>query len=149
MGCVQKGKPIISLSKVKRIKRPSFGITINNSNLGIIKNKCNQKLTPQNWLKILQFMSYKDLKELGKVNRMFNHYVKQKEILVKFFRRVHSEYTEESSKQIQNIKKYSEIPNQNIHNLNLLSFSILQKEPTISIDKDDSFIRNNYSNLIK
>ena len=49
MGCVQKGKPIISLSKVKRIKRPSFGITINNSNLGIIKNKCNQKLTPQNW----------------------------------------------------------------------------------------------------
>ena len=80
---------------------------------------------------------------------MFNHYVKQKEILVKFFRRVHSEYTEESSKQIQNIKKYSEIPNQNIHNLNLLSFSILQKEPTISIDKDDSVIRNNYSNLIK
>ena len=80
---------------------------------------------------------------------MFNHYVKQKEILVKFFRRVHSEYTEESSKQIQNIKKYSEIPNHNIHNLNLLSFSILQKEPTISIDKDDSFIRNNYSNLIK
>ena len=46
-------------------------------------------------------------------------------------------------------KKYSEIPNQNIHNLNLLSFSLLQKEPTISIDKDDSFIRNNYSNLIK
>ena len=146
MGCVQKGKPVISLSKVKRINRPSFGIAINNSNLGIIKNKCNQKLTSQNWLKILQFMSYKDLKEVGKVNRMFNHYVKQKEILVKFFRRVHSEYTEESSKQIQNIKKYSEIPNQNIHNLNLLSFSILQKEPTISIDKDDSVLRN-YSKM--
>ncbi len=57
MGCVQKGKPIISLSKVKRIKRPSFGIAINNSNLGVIKKKCNQKLTPQNWLKILQFLS--------------------------------------------------------------------------------------------
>ena len=136
----------MSLSKVKRNIRK---ITINNSPLLIIKSKFIQKLTPQNWLKIIQFISYKDLKELGKVNRMFNHYVKQKEILVKFFRRVHSEYTEESSKQIQNIKKYSEIPNQNIHNLNLLSFSILQKEPTISIDKDDSFIRNNYSNLIK
>ncbi len=136
----------MSLSKVKRNIRK---ITINNSPLLIIKSKIIQKLTPQNWLKIIQFISYKDLKELGKVNRMFNHYVKQKEILVKFFRRVHSEYTEESSKQIQNIKKYSEIPNQNIHNLNLLSFSILQKEPTISIDKDDSVIRNNYSNLIK
>ncbi len=136
----------MSLSKVKRNIRK---ITINNSPLLIIKSKFIQKLTPQNWLKIIQFISYKDLKELGKVNRMFNHYVKQKEILVKFFRRVHSEYTEESSKQIQNIKKYSEIPNQNIHNLNLLSFSILQKEPTISIDKDDSVIRNNYSNLIK
>ena len=146
MGCIQKGKPIITLSKVKRNIRK---ITINNSPLLIIKSKFIQKLTPQNWLKIIQFISYKDLKELGKVNRMFNHYVKQKEILVKFFRRVHSEYTEESSKQIQNIKKYSEIPNHNIHNLNLLSFSILQKEPTISIDKDDSFIRNNYSNLIK
>ena len=146
MGCIQKGKPIMSLSKVKRNIRK---ITINNSPLLIIKSKFIQKLTPQNWLKIIQFISYKDLKELGKVNRMFNHYVKQKEILVKFFRRVHSEYTEESSKQIQNIKKYSEIPNQNIHNLNLLSFSLLQKEPTISIDKDDSFIRNNYSNLIK
>ncbi len=136
----------MSLSKVKRNIRK---ITINNSPLLIIKSKFIQKLTPQNWLKIIQFISYKDLKELGKVNRMFNHYVQQKEILVKFFRRVHSEYTEESSKQIQNIKKYSEIPNQNIHNLNLLSFSILQKEPTISIDKDDSVIRNNYSNLIK
>ena len=136
----------MSLSKVKRNIRK---ITINNSPLLIKKSNFIQKLTPQNWLKIIQFISYKDLKELGKVNRMFNHYVKQKEILVKFFRRVHSEYTEESSKQIQNIKKYSEIPNQNIHNLNLLSFSILQKEPTISIDKDDSFIRNNYSNLIK
>ena len=146
MGCIQKGKPIITLSKVKRNIRK---ITINNSPLLIKKRNFIQKLTPQNWLKIIQFISYKDLKELGKVNRMFNHYVKQKEILVKFFRRVHSEYTEESSKQIQNIKKYSEIPNQNIHNLNLLSFSILQKEPTISIDKDDSFIRNNNSNLIK
>ena len=146
MGCIQKGKPIITLSKVKRNIRK---ITINNSPLLIKKRNFIQKLTPQNRLKIIQFISYKDLKELGKVNRMFNHYVKQKEILVKFFRRVHSEYTEESSKQIQNIKKYSEIPNQNIHNLNLLSFSILQKEPTISIDKDDSFIRNNYSNLIK
>ena len=146
MGCIQKGKPIITLSKVKRNIRK---ITINNSPLLIKKRNFIQKLTPQNWLKIIQFISYKDLKELGKVNRMFNHYVKQKEILVKFFRRVHSEYTEESSKQIQNIKKYSEIPNHNIHNLNLLSFSILQKEPTISIDKDDSFIRNNYSNLIK
>ena len=136
----------MSLSKVKRNIRK---ITINNSPLLIKKSNFIQKLTPQNWLKIIQFISYKDLKELGKVNRMFNHYVKQKEILVKFFRRVHSEYTEESSKQIQNIKKYSEIPNHNIHNLNLLSFSILQKEPTISIDKDDSFIRNNYSNLIK
>ena len=136
----------MSLSKVKRNIRK---ITINNSPLLIKKSNFIQKLTPQNWLKIIQFISYKDLKELGKVNRMFNHYVKQKEILVKFFRRVHSEYTEESSKQIQNIKKYSEIPNQNIHNLNLLSFSILQKEPTISIDKDDSFIRNNNSNLIK
>ena len=146
MGCVQKGKPIISLSKVKRIKRPSFGIAINNSNLGIIKNKCNQKLTPQNWLKILQYMSYKDLKELGKVNRMFNHYVKQKEILVKFFRKCKSECTEESPNQKHNIKNYSEIPNPNNHNLNLLSFSILQKEPTIFIDKDDSVLRN-YSKM--
>ena len=146
MGCIQKGKPIITLSKVKRNIRK---ITINNSPLLIKKRNFIQKLTPQNWLKIIQFISYKDLKELGKVNRMFNHYVKQKEILVKFFRKCKSECTEESPNQKHNIKNYSEIPNPNNHNLNLLSFSILQKEPTISIDKDDSFIRNNYSNLIK
>ena len=143
MGCIQKGKPIITLSKVKRNIRK---ITINNSPLGVIKKKCNQKLTPQNWLKILQFMSYKDLKELGKVNRMFNHYVKQKEILVKFFRKCKSECTEESPNQKHNIKNFSEIPNPNNHNLNLLSFSILQKEPTIYIDKDDSVLRN-YSKM--
>ena len=77
---------------------------------------------------------------------MFNHYVKQKEILVKFFRKCKSECTEESPNQKHNIKNYSEIPNPNNHNLNLLSFSILQKEPTISIDKDDSVLRN-YSKM--
>ena len=143
MGCIQKGKPIITLSKVKRNIRK---ITINNSPLLIKKRNFIQKLTPQNWLKIIQFISYKDLKELGKVNRMFNHYVKQKEILVKFFRKCKSECTEESPNQKHNIKNYSEIPNPNNHNLNLLSFSILQKEPTISIDKDDSVLRN-YSKM--
>ncbi len=40
----------------------------------------------KNWKKILDFLSYQDLKEVGKVNKKLNSLVKSNEILLKFFK---------------------------------------------------------------
>ena len=87
----------------------------------------------------MNFLSFSDLKELGKVNRIFNYYVKQKEILVKFFRRTKSTCTDNSS-----IKKYqnrnSDFNKKTLQNF--LSFSVLQNNTNNIIDNDDSIINN-------
>ena len=42
------------------------------------------------WVKIIDFLSYKDLKEVGKINRNFNRLVKTNNVLVKFFKKQNS-----------------------------------------------------------
>ena len=98
MGCIQKEKSILLISKIK--KKDNLDLKYMSPNI-IPKNKIIDKITQKNWFQILNFLSFSDLKELGKVNRIFNYYVKQKEILVKFFRRTKSTCTDNSS-----IKKY-------------------------------------------
>ena len=47
----------------------------------------NNKITPNLWKKVFDFLPYQDLKEAGKVNRKFNEICKCNEILVKFFQK--------------------------------------------------------------
>ncbi len=133
---MQKEKPILIYSKIK--KNENISIKIIPPEI-IQKNKILHKISQNNWLKILNFLSFSDLKELGKVNRIFNYYVKQKEILVKFFRRTKSTCTDNSS-----IKKYqnrnSDFNKKTLQNF--LSFSVLQNNTNNIIDNDDSIINN-------
>ena len=84
------------------------------------KNKA-EKLTNQLWINVLDFLNYNELKETGKVNRMFNQNVKQKELLIKFF------------------KKRESIRINDIEDITLHSFSILQNKNMSSSDDDLSF----------
>ena len=101
MGCVQKKKEIkVSINKEQKknhFLRNSLSLgdkfsTINQNedSKTLIKNKC-QRITTRIWIKILNYLNYNELKETGKVNRFFNNTVKQKEILVKFFKKKDTE----------------------------------------------------------
>jgi hypothetical protein len=137
MGCIQKEKSILLISKIK--KKDNLDLKYMSPYI-IPKNKIIDKITQKNWFQILNFLSFSDLKELGKVNRIFNHYVKQKEILVKFFRRTKSIHTENSS-QIKYKKRNSDCNKRNLQYF--LSFSLLQKNTNNSIANDDSIINSN------
>ena len=83
------------------------------------------------WIKILNFLSFNELKEAGKVNKFFNQNVKRKEILVKFFKKRDNEIIEYNDKKnIENIYLHTIINN-------FISFSILQN--------NNSLIQNNFS----
>ena len=67
------------------------------------------------WVKVIDFLSYNELKEVGKVNRKFNMLVKNNNVLVKFFKKKNTEY----DNIIDNIISFD-------------SFSQLQKYETLS-----------------
>ena len=46
------------------------------------------------WKKIINFLSYNDLKEIGKTNKSLNIISKHNEILIKFFKKTHLELLE-------------------------------------------------------
>ena len=86
MGCNVQTKNI----KIKIQTNPICQKTnekINYSN----QNKIN-KIFINNWLRILNFFQYQDLKEIGKINRFFNRLSKDNRILIKFFQKRNSEY---------------------------------------------------------
>ena len=72
----------------------------------------------------MDFLNYNELKETGKVNKMFNKNVKQKELLIKFFKKTESLII-------------NDFEDENLINT-LMSFSMLQKKD-ISSDDDLSF----------
>ena len=72
----------------------------------------------------MDFLNYNELKETGKVNKMFNKNVKQKELLIKFFKKRESFII-------------NDFEDENLINT-LMSFSMLQKK-NISSDDDLSF----------
>ena len=135
--CVQKRNGIIvNNSKLLRkncVKNISFTLKVKNSITSLYepyflsKNK-SQKISTQIWINILNFLSFHELRETGKVNKFFNKTVKRKEILVKFFQKRDSTF-------IQNYKKnFEELYVQTVIN-NLISFSMLQKN--CNSDQDD------------
>ena len=153
MGCIQQNKSIninqysnnnilikkaLNNKKNNNKKYKNFNNNLNNIQ---IYNKKNlnfeleipiiDKITNNKWLKILDFLSYNDLKEVGKVNKFFNNNVKNKDILLKFFQKRKTLYSIDSSN-LDNKPTISENLNMN---KNDLSFSILQKENSLIIDE--------------
>ena len=102
-----------------------------NDKPNIIVEKKIRKISFRMWIKILNFLSFNELKETGKVNKFFNNTVKRKEILIKFFKKRDDEMIERNTKNIENICVQTAINN-------LISFSILQKN-NYSIQNDLSF----------
>ena len=134
MGCIQK-RNAISITKKKTCQLNSLNYKNNSYNIkdkystncnsekllnNFDKNKA-EKLTNQLWINVLDFLNYNELKETGKVNRMFNQNVKQKELLIKFF------------------KKRESVNINDIEDITLHSFSILQNKNMSSSDDDLSF----------
>ena len=136
MGCIQKRNAISITNK----KTCQF-TTLNYKNHSInIKEKfstnCNseqlinyfdtnkaEKLTNKLWINDLDFLNYNELKETGKVNRMFNKNVKQKELLIKFFKK----------RETVIINEFEDV---NLMNT-IVSFSMLQ---TNNISSDDEIL---------
>ena len=67
--------------------------TINN------ERKIIDKISKKNWLRIINFLQYKELKEVGKINRLLNYLSKDDKILIKFFKKKYSiiDYTKNPS----------------------------------------------------
>ena len=101
---MQKGEIIITSitsnsnnsSKETNIKSTCFSFEPNslkktffNFNKKIIYNNLITKML---WVKVIDFLSYNELKEVGKVNRKFNMLVKNNNVLVKFFKKKNTEY---------------------------------------------------------
>jgi hypothetical protein len=68
---------------IKKYPYYSYQNTILNS----YYNSYNNKLTPNLWKKVIDFLPYQDLKEVGKTNRKFNKICKNGNILIKFFKK--------------------------------------------------------------
>jgi len=149
MGCVQKKKEIkVSINKEQKnnhFLRNSLSLGDKFSTLNqnedsrySIKNKC-QKVTTRIWIKILNYLNYYELKETGKVNRFFNNTVKQKEILVKFFKRKDTEVNTFSLNKTIFEKNKSSF----IFINSIVSFSVLQNNNCLS---DDELSTNDMKN---
>ncbi len=70
------------------------------------------KISKLNLIKILDYLSYDEIKEMGKINRKFNFIIQTNNILfVKFFRRKSS--IEDNKFSLKNIGSFSELQNVN------------------------------------
>ena len=149
MGYVQKKKEIkVSINKEQKknhFLRNSLSLgdkfsTINQNedSKTLIKNKC-QRITTRIWIKILNYLNYNELKETGKVNRFFNNTVKQKEILVKFFKK---KDTEVNIFPLNN-KIFEKKTSSFIFINSMMSFSVLQNN---NCSSDDELSTNDMKN---
>jgi hypothetical protein len=85
MGCdVYTKKKIIKIQTNPILKKTNEKITYSKENM-------INKIFINNWLRILNFFQYQDLKEIGKTNRFFNRLSKDNRILIKFFKKRNSE----------------------------------------------------------
>ena len=82
-----------------------MGNCIGNSNTRIVKTITNNKtnvikykmvssrkhplkhISKSNWLNVLDYLQFNELREVGKVNKQFNKQVKNAKILIKFFKK--------------------------------------------------------------
>ena len=86
MGCNIQAKKI----KIKIQSEPI--LQKSNETINYLKQNTINKILINNWLRILNFLQYQDLKEIGKINRFFNRLSKDNRILIKFFQKRNSEY---------------------------------------------------------
>ena len=86
MGCNIQAKKI----KIKIQSEPI--LQKSNETINYLKQNAINKILINNWLRILNFLQYQDLKEIGKTNRLFNRLSKDNRILIKFFKKRDSEY---------------------------------------------------------
>jgi hypothetical protein len=77
------------------------------------RNKIN-RLSSKIWLRILNYLQYKELKEVGKINRKLNFISKDNRILIKFFQKqeeedntIYSFENENSTQVLDNFDKSS------------------------------------------
>ena len=124
MGCIQKRNAI----SIKHKNKYHFTILKYKN----ISNNIKEKFSTNYNSEVLNcfdkdktdILNYSELKETGKVNKMFNKNVKQKELLIKFFKKRESFII-------------NDFEDENLINT-LMSFSMLQKK-NISSDDDLSF----------
>jgi hypothetical protein len=96
MGCVSNKKYVkintqIHSDKIileTNISNPYFFANLKNISIMTFNNFLDFQniINIKNWKKILDYLSYQDLKEVGKVNKKLNSLVKSNEILLKFFK---------------------------------------------------------------
>ena len=135
MGCTaQKNDKIIIVSRISNSNLSSTGAWKKNNRFSIeldliqkrkfsLKNQYLNSITNILWLKVIDYLSYKELKEVGKINRKFNKLVKNNNVLLKFFKKINSIYS-------RNINK-----NENL--LSFDTFSQLQRNSTDINSFDD------------
>ena len=125
MGCAQCNKKIkIEVQSDNIIDCPSKITESDIINLEEINNKYHKnmshRLTLGLWVKIIDYLSFNEIKEIGKINKTFNRVVKQNEILIKFFKKRNSDYKQNN---INFIKS---------NTYNFISFSILRNSTVVS-----------------
>ena len=127
MGCVQNNKKIkIEINSEFMKKSPSKLTESDNIDYETINNKylrnMSHRVSLKLWIKIIDFLDFNELKEIGKINKTFKRVCKQNEILIKFFKKRNSDYNYHQSFK-SNIKS---------NTFKFLSFSILKNSSVIS-----------------
>ena len=90
MGCGIEGSKKIKINYYSLYKNSHSTINTKTTNPSYRKNM--HKISSKNWLRILNFLQYKELKEVGKINRQLNFLSKDNRILIKFFQKKEDEY---------------------------------------------------------
>ena len=100
MGCFQNKNQKIIITQNHNLKNKIKSKNTLNLHVTKIINCYIYKISYQNWLNIIDFLNYTEIKETGKVNRFFNKTVKDNTILLKFFK------NRGNNKNKYNIEKY-------------------------------------------
>ena len=88
MGCgIQRATKINIIKSEVYIPKKSSKSTVETINN---ERKKIDKISKKNWLRIIDFLQYKELKEVGKINRLLNYLSKDDKILIKFFKKKYS-----------------------------------------------------------
>jgi hypothetical protein len=133
MGCIQNNKKVqIEINENNIIDSPSKITESNEFDYSIInelylKNMAH-RLTLDLWVKIIDYLPYNEIKEIGKINKTFNRVVKQNEILIKFFKKRNSSCVGNKSVK-SGIKSNTN---------KFLSFSVLRNSTIVSNVMSDS-----------
>ena len=92
MGCnAHRKSRLIVISNVNFDQNTCYSFSINekiNNRIRFQNKNYFNKLTPNQCKKVLDYLSYQDLKEVGKINRKFNKYCKSSHLLIKFFKKI-------------------------------------------------------------